>query len=222
VSPAINRLEQFNNPIFIIMKKENKKKLPVYRLIIDPHDDVEGIDAISFVTEPAIEVPFLKFAYEREPLKFAIADEDQQVILGPVLIPNKMIYRKNFEGNEEANVYFAPEDVELIVQKFFKQKNEGNINLEHSLVVDGGAYLYQAFISDKENGINPKQFEDLEDKTFFAKYKVTDPDLWQSVKEGVFTGFSLEGFFNSIEIKQSVQLSDEEILQKVIELLGEI
>jgi Putative phage serine protease XkdF len=204
-------------------KKTSKKKpIPVFRLVIDPNEEFDGINAISFVEQPAIETNFLAFSEEKEALKFAITDNEQQVILGPVLVPNKLIYRKDFQGNEEANVYFSPEDVELLVQKFFKKKNENNITLEHSVILSEGAYLFSAFISDKENGINPKQFEDLPDSTFFVAYKVDSPELWSMIKEGQFNGFSLEGFFDSIQVKQSENLSEIEILDRILEALQEI
>jgi hypothetical protein len=214
------RPEQFNQPlIFITMKPTTpNQKLPLFQLVIDDNDDLEGINAISLVEQPAIEIPFIMMGKDTQPVKFAIASQEKQILFGPVLVPGQPIYRRNFTIDGDANVFFSADDVEKIVQKFFRQKNEGNVNLEHALSVDG-AVLYQSFISDKENGIDPKQFADLPDKTFFVAYKVYDEDLWQSCKEGIFTGFSLEGFFDSVHIKNMIQPTDEQILQRLIDML---
>jgi hypothetical protein len=194
------------------------KKLPVYQLVINKDEEIEGINAISLVADPAIEVPFLAFSND---VKFEIESEDQQILFGPVLIPGQLIYRSNFELGEDANVFFSAEDVEFIVQTFFKNNNERNVNLEHSLAVEG-ATLYQSFISDKENGINPKQFENLPDHTFYVKYKVYNETLWQSCKNGEFTGFSLEGFFDTIHISNSREYTNEEIMERIIKLLEKV
>jgi hypothetical protein len=209
----------------------DNKKLPLFQLVIDDNDDIEGINAISLVSEPAIEVPFIMLAKDNAnsvPLKFAIASQEKRILFGPVLVPydpktgqGTLIYRRDFNVEGDANVFFSADDVEKIVQRFFHQRNDQNVNLEHALAVDG-ATLYQSFISDKENGINPKQFEDLPDKTFFVTYKVYDDDLWQSCKAGVWTGFSLEGFFNSILIKNKKQLTEDEVLQKIYDLLEQL
>lgn len=197
-------------------KDSKKKKIPVYQLVIDDNsEEMEGMTAISLVSAPAIEVGWV--AMSKEPVKFEVQDQEKRVILGPVLVPGMEIYRKDFDGNPEAYVFFSADDVEKIVQKFFQQGNEKNVTLEHALSISGG-FLYQAFLSDKEHGINPSQFADLPDKTFFAAYKITDDDLWQSIKDGIFTGFSLEGFFDSLLIKQSRELTDYERLKRLLAL----
>ena len=210
------------------METKVKKKLPLYKLVIND-ENKEGIDCISLVSDPAIEVPWIAMHKQNESheIQFAVDNVEQQTILGPVLIPGIPIFRRNFTIDEngvgqDAEVYFDAEDVESIVQKFFKMQNESNVDLEHNGLKINGAFLYQSFISDKANGINPKQFADLPDKTFYAKFKVVDPELWTSIKQGVFTGFSLAGFFDSIPIKQSMDKTEQELLYELYDLLEKI
>ncbi len=203
------------------MEKQPKKKLPLFQLVIDDNDELEGINCISLVSEPAIEVGWVAMSKEPKEIKFEVSDKEKRVILGPVLIPGKPIFRKDFTVDGDADVFFSAEDVEKIVQKFFRQKNESNVDLEHTLQIDG-AVLYQSFISDKENGIDPSQFKDLPDKTFYVAYKIYDDDLWNSIKEGVFTGFSLAGFFDSIQVKQSKEKTDEELVLELQEVVNDL
>ena len=69
----------------------------IIELIIDENDEFSGIDAISIVEAPAIEENFVALNDHKE-YKFAEVSKDQQILIGPMLIPNKPIYRR--EGDK--------------------------------------------------------------------------------------------------------------------------
>ena len=75
----------------------------IVELIIDEEAELYGIDAISLVDRPAIELDFIALKEQR--LQFAEADGDKRVLIGPALVPDKPIYRKN--GEDEFYVYFS-------------------------------------------------------------------------------------------------------------------
>lgn len=63
-------------------------------------------------------------------------------------------------------------------------------------------------------GINtPKGFEKLADGSWFGFYKIENESVWSDVKNGVFKGVSVEGFFDSelLEAKSDMQILLEQI-----------
>jgi hypothetical protein len=121
------------------------------------------------------------------------------------MIPNELIYRKDKEG-KEYNVVFSEETIQKIVEKYFKSQYTTNFNLQHkkSLLAQG-VYLIESFVIDEERGINaPKGFEDLPNGSWFISCKVDNDEIWNDfIKEGVFKGFSVEGFFQEKQVKET-------------------
>ena len=81
-----------------------------------------------------------------------------------------------------------------------------------------GIELVQFFIKDSEKGITPQGFEHVSDGSLFAEYQVTNDDLWNSIKEGVFKGFSLEGFFSHeiVKLNKTNKMTKIEKLKQVL------
>jgi hypothetical protein len=133
------------------------------------------------------------------------SDQEKRIISGPAMIPNELIYRKDKEG-KEYNVVFSEETIRKIVEKYFKSQYTTNFNLQHkkSLLAQG-VYLIESFVIDEERGINaPKGFEDLPNGSWFISCKVDNDEIWNDfIKEGVFKGFSVEGFFQEKQVKET-------------------
>ena len=73
--------------------------------IVDDEESNE-VYAISLVDEPAIEMDFIHFNKE-EKVKYQAIDSEQRILLGPILVPDKPIYRK--QGDEEWYAYMSKE-----------------------------------------------------------------------------------------------------------------
>ena len=73
------------------LKKINEEALPLYEIFIN-EDDETGMNLISVVEKPAIEIKGYAFSDIVE-LEFK-QEEDKQIIVGPALIPNKKIRRQ--------------------------------------------------------------------------------------------------------------------------------
>ena len=84
-------------------------------LIIDDKEDLQGVEAISIVENPAIESDFV--ALKSEEVKLAEVDKEKRILMGAVLIPEKPIYRRN--GEDEYYIYFSKA---LCYLFFFQQK----------------------------------------------------------------------------------------------------
>ena len=81
----------------------------------------------------------------------------------------------------------------------------------------------EIFIKDSEKGIVPTGFDDVKDGSLFAVYKVNSPELWEMCKQGIFNSFSLEGYFNTVEVKANKQEEKNiTIMSKIKELLTKV
>lgn len=160
------------------------------------NDDFEtGIDAISLVDFPAVERNFLCFSKDekRVNLKF---DASKHVITGVVALADTPIYRYD-ERMGEYYIVFSKETIVKMVEKFAKMDLFKSVNLQHddNNFVDG-IYMFESYITNKERGINPKEFEDIPDGSWICSFKVENEALWNEIINGdKLNGFSLQGMF---------------------------
>lgn len=190
--------------------------LPIYIAKIEYSED--GISNISLVDEPATETPWIACRKEEEYLTFSVKDEEQHIITGVVMRADFPIYRG------DCYVTYPKETIELMARKLLKDNLHNSINVMHmdDSHVDG-VYLTQLFIKNSEKGICPKGFENIEEGSLFAEYKVENESIWQKIKDGTFRGFSLEGFF-SFERKQdfSKMKKIKELIKNALQAMSSI
>lgn len=180
---------------------------------IDINNDDEGIDYISLVDKPAVEHNFLKFA-KNEEKKLQFADEEKHIISGVVALADVPIYRYD-EKIGEYYIVFTKDAIRKMVEKFFREDRGKSVNLQHSsdeIVKD--IYLIESYITNKERGIQPKEFADVTDGSWIISYKVENKDLWDKIKNtSMLNGFSLEGIFT---LKEKPEMSMEEYINSLI------
>tara|TARA_R110000787_G_scaffold104102_5_gene210858 strand:- start:772 stop:1347 length:576 start_codon:yes stop_codon:yes gene_type:complete len=189
----------------------------IVELVLDEEQD-NFIEAISVVEHPAIESDFV--ALKSQEFKFAEADKERKILIGPILIPNKPIFRKN--GDEEYYIYFSRETVRKSSQLYLKQGNQGNSTLEHSNTLDGLTLVESWLVEDKKNDKSNMYGMDLPLGTWVGAIKVDNDNLWNDyVKTGKVKGFSIEGYFaDKAELSQ--QNKDNVLLTKLKELLTNV
>jgi len=187
------------------------EKFPIYKLTIDENiEDNSGVEYVALVDNPAIERNWMAFNTTKS-LKFAIENEDQRIVSGPLMVADLPIYRRDEQYGEYYAVFDA-KTIMQIVQKFFKNKYNTNVNLMHSSSdkVDG-VFMFESFVINRERGVNaPKGFEGLTDGSWFGSYKVDNNDVWAEIKAGTFKGFSVEGpFAQSLHTEQPIDKIDQ-------------
>ena len=133
---------------------------------------------------------------------FASIDE-KQILVGPAMVPGKLIPRKD-ENGDLYYVYFTKDTIKDIAYKAMKDKVIDRVNIEHEpgKFVDD-VYLVESWIvedpeTDKATkfGLNPVE------GTWMTMYKVDNLDVWEGyVRPGLVRGFSIEGFFSEELIK---------------------
>ena len=113
-------------------------------------------------------------------------------------------------NNKEWRKFYAPtsygtteselalkETIEKMAEKWLKEGLQSNINLNHNqdMYVED-VLLKEVYFKDSTKGINPIGFDDIEEGSLFATYHILNDEVWKSIKNGEFNGFSLEGIFN--------------------------
>jgi hypothetical protein len=197
-------------------------KLPLYRAtIVEDDNNTFEVRFISLVHDPAIEVNFLAFDNQQpRSLQFA-TNEEERVITGLAMIADEPIYRRDKEG--EFYVYYDAAGISQIVKKFFRKKYNFNLNLNHKpdLKTGDGVYVFESWIVDREKGKFPmKQFSDVPNGSWIISAKVDDPAIWEDIKNGVFRGFSIEGFFKMERIND-LDITEEQFDAEVEKLIRE-
>ena len=127
---------------------------------------------------------------------FAALD-DQQIVVGPLMVPNKLIRRMDEDG--EYYVYFTDDTIKKLAHKAMKDKIIDRVNIEHDGEDKVNAFMVESWIKEGENDKSKEYGYNLPNGTWFAKYKIEDKAIWDDyIKSGAVKGFSVEGLFESI------------------------
>jgi len=194
----------------------------IVELILDDQQMASGIDAISIVEAPAIESNFI--ALKSHEIKFAQVDAEKRILMGPVLIPDKPIYRKQVMNGEmqEFYVYFSKNTVSRASQMFLMKGNQGKATLEHDMALQGICMVESWIKEDMEKDKSAIYGMNDPIGTWMGCLKVTNDEIWNDyVKTGRVKGFSIEGYFADKSMPLSKVETDDEKLTKVIDILTE-
>lgn len=186
-----------------------KGDLPIYDIVLSEDDIKQGVGMISLVDDPAIKVGWIKLSNQK-PLLFK-SDKEKQMLYGPFLIPNMLIYRQD-ATNGEYYVRFSKDEIEKIATKFNEDLNNKNINFMHtSEKVD--AFVAQNWLIENEQDKSRGLGFDLPEGTWFGGVKVKDSDFWKDkVKNEEVKGFSVEILADlELSLKNKEQIMEEQI-----------
>ena len=167
--------------------------IPVYDALIT--DDECGMNRISLVDAPAVDADFLAFAKDKALQMYSVTDEDKRIVRGVIMRADYPIYRRDKRG--EYYVIYKADTIRKMAEKYLLESKQNEVNLDHQDDTDvDGVQMVQWFIKDSENGINPAGFEEIADGSLFAEFHVINDEVWASIKDGTYKGFSLEGVFD--------------------------
>lgn len=182
-----------------------EKKMPTYKIVVNPDDETTGVFAVSLVDEPAIEVDWIKLSKEIN-FEFSVS-KDKQMLFGPLLIPNKMIYRRDSKGNEY-NIFFDEETIQTIADKYNENKLNDVFNFQHS-DEKVEAVLLQNWITGEVDKSQEFGFS-LPKGSWFGGIKVKDENFWNEfVKTEVVKGFSVEIMAGTELVEMTTQEVDK-------------
>jgi len=198
----------------------------IIELILDENDEMNGIEAISVVENPAIEEDFI--ALKSEEIKLAEIDKEKRILMGAALIPNKPIYRRN--GKHEFYIFFSKETVLRASQMYLKKGRQGEATLEHQDKITGLTVVESWLVEDEVHDKSRKYGLNMPLGTWMVSMKVDNDEIWNDyVKTGKVKGFSIEGYFaDKLEMPQDKGIKDElsaeekeaeDLLNKIKEVL---
>ena len=170
--------------------------LPIY--VVDINDD-SVFNAVSIVDMPAIEHNFIQLSKQAD-IKFSF-NEGNRTVTGPVLIPDQPIYRKI--NGKEFYIKFTADTIKDYAIKFYKDKREGEGNIQHSFSVNGITF-YESYLLNKERGIVPAEFAELPNGTWFLSARIENDDILALIKDGTLKGFS-------VDIQSSISEPEKEL-----------
>jgi hypothetical protein len=190
--------------------------MKILELIIDEDAELYGIDAISLVDAPAIELDFIALKSDR--VEFAVQDAEKRILIGPALVPDKPIYRRN--GEEEFYVYFSKKTVRRASELYLKHGHQGSHTLEHEHKIQGLTLVESWIVEDKEKDKSAAYNLNVPVGTWMVTIKVENDAIWEEwVKEGKVKGFSIEGYFADANLQKMSSL-DELVAKEVLRMVS--
>ena len=195
--------------------------LPLYELMFDDNDSTLGCSKISLVESPAVEEFFLKFSkdeQEKEHKSFYFKDDSKHIVTGIAMRADYPIYRN--QDGQEFYVQFSKDTIDKMMQKFMKEQRLFDISLDHKQDIKD-CYLIESFIINKERGICPNEFSDVEDGSWIISVKIENQDVWNKICSGEVKGFSIEtemianAFSNQKQKAKELGISVDELIKIV-------
>ena len=150
---------------------------------------------------------------------FQIDNDEKRIVLGPAMVPDQKIFRKDAMGNPYY-VFFSPETIRMIAEKYMKNQYTRNNDLMHDGKAVKDVYVIESWIKEDDQDKSIKYgYEDLPKGTWFVAMKIAKTQMgdkvWNQVKEGKLNGFSVSGFFEEVQAFSK----EEMFLYKVAEIL---
>jgi len=145
-------------------------------------------------------------------------DEEKRIVVGPAMVPDLKIYRKDKKGNPYY-VTFKEDTIKMIADKYMRNKYIDNNDTEHNGKAAEDVYVYESWIKESQEDKSTKYgFGDLPIGTWFVSMKVRNPLIWERIKNKELNGFSVSGYFE--EIEQFYR--EQEFLKEVAKILKDL
>ena len=125
-------------------------------------------------------------------------DDEKRIVLGPAMIPDQKIFRKDRNG-DPYYVFFTAETIKMIAEKYMRNKYLDNNDQMHDGKAVNDVYVFESWIKESEEDKSSKYgYNDLPIGTWFVSMKVKNENVWNKVKAGELNGFSVSGFFEEV------------------------
>jgi hypothetical protein len=143
-------------------------------------------------------------------------DDDKRIVTGPLMIPNKMILRKDEEG-QPYYVYFSKETIRKMSEKFFAMNKHNNTDKMHNWDITTSNTLLESWISESIQHDKSFRFGfNLPVGTWYVSYRINDDETWRQIKNGELKGFSLAGPFIEKLTKETKDLATLNSIKNIL------
>lgn len=194
--------------------------MKLFELIIgEDQEEIDEVFKISLVETPAIESNFVFF--DKEELQFAKVNEEERMVMGPLLIPDKKILRVDGQG-QPYEIFFSKETVKKLAQNYLKQKYTDQANIEHERDVNGVTLVESWVVESAEKDKSKLYGLTVPTGTWMGSFYIENDEVWNDfVKTGKVKGFSVEGLFTHLDRTEQDFGYWADILNKDINSLSE-
>ena len=186
-----------------IMYSMDVKKIKKYKVGIDSETE-----AISMVTEPAIESDFVFLSKDKAIVKEAFSTDEKHMVYGAVLRPDFPIYRN--DGENEYYLEFTSESIERMARDYMMNYRQGNVTIQHEEYANE-VFMVESWIKqdmDKDKSVSVGLDKSLPIGTWFCGFYVNNNEIWERIKSGELKGFSVEAMID-LEDFAKVKKEDE-------------
>lgn len=191
--------------------------MEIIQMFIDERDDESGIDAISVVDQPAIELDFIALNKQTK-VQLVEVDEDKNILMGAILVPNKPIYRN--QDGKEFYIYFNKKTVRKGMELFFKKGNQNNATQQHQTKLMGCTLVESWIKEDEVHDKSVKYGLSAPVGSWIGTLKVDDKETYQKAKNGELKGFSIEGYFTDKLIMKKDENKTEKPTKRLLDMNG--
>ena len=130
--------------------------------------------------------------------QYFAADDEKHIVLGPAMIPDQKIFRKDDMGNPYY-VFFSTDTIKMIAEKYMRNKYTDNNDTMHDGQAIKDIHVMESWIKESENDKSTNYgFGHLPVGTWFVSMKVNNLQVWEEIKQGKLNGFSVSGFFEEV------------------------
>lgn len=156
--------------------------------------------AVSLVDEPAVDSNFIALS-KQKPMEFKVQDEEKRMLYGVALRADYPIYRRY--GEDEFYLVFDKEAIERLVNKFMSNYSQKNFTVDHMESAEGIVITESWIVNDVNNDkASSLGLENFSEGSWVIGAKINNDEIWRSVKEGRWGGFSIESWIDMEEIEE--------------------
>lgn len=195
----------------------------IKRYVVDDFDS--EVYACSLVDAPAIESGYVSFAAQM-PKVVMLESDEKRMVAGPVLIPDKEIYRYDEYTGEEFYIVFTAKAIERLAGKYLREWKTTNWTVDHERYANG-VYTMESWIKtdmEKDKSVALGLDPNLPQGTWFMTARIDSDEIWNEVKNGRWTGFSVEAWISLKEEnfnknkKKNEQMNENTLFERIEEL----
>ena len=182
----------------------------------------DGVFCMSTVENPATKTQLVMFDDELKAMEFQ--DDEKRVIYSVAMRPNMLIPRKDING-EPAMVFYSEETVNDLQQNFFKNNSHNGATINHDKNVRKDMYAFESWIvQDPEKDKATSLGLQVQKGDWVMAQKVDNPEVWEDIKKGKLTGFSIEAYLEPVLTQNEIEMTQEEVdarIKAVIQMTAE-
>lgn len=186
-------------------------KLKKYRVKPSTSD----VFAVSLVDEPAVDSNFIALS-KQKPMDFKIQNEEKRMLYGVALRADYPIYRRY--GEDEFYLVFDKEAIERLSNKFMSNYGQKNFTLDHIENADGIVITESWIVSDVKNDkASALGLENFSKGSWIIGAKINNDEIWRSIKDGRWGGFSVESWIDMEEIEEFEKITKDNSIEDMPE-----